>query len=370
MLNFAPTEEQEEIRNLAHSIAVEQLRISGRGAEKRGDISPELMHTLVQTGLTTPFPEAYGGSGTIDAVTYTLIAEELSFGDGGLAMNIIGSLAGPLAVLLAGDKSQQEHYVAPFCDEREGALKRGSLAFAERTGGYTLGEISATVREEHGGYILNGTKRDVIHGGQSSPQVVLARLEGTTGTDGLCALIVPAETKGLRVSNDAQKLGLIAAPSASYIFENVTIPETCILGKPGSSGVIRAATLYSILRAGVACGTARAALEYAMDYAGGRIAFGRPIVSYQGIAFMIAEMAMKLDAARLLVWRAAASWDRDIETGDDKGSPYIQEVEAAQNQAVKIAKSATIDAIQILGGAGFMQDHPAEMWMRNAAAME
>jgi len=143
-----------------------------------------------------------------------------------------------------------------------------------------------------------------------------------------------------------------------------------MLGKPGSSGVIRAATLYSILRAGVACGTARAALEYAMDYAGGRIAFGRPIVSYQGIAFMIAEMAMKLDAARLLVWRAAASWDRDVETGDDKGSPFIQEAEAAQNQAVKIAKSATIDAIQILGGAGFMQDHPAEMWMRNAAAMD
>src|SRR5213082_2918573 len=333
MLNFAPTQEQEEIRQLAQSLAMEQVRPQGRSAEKRGDISPGLMHTLVQTGLTTPFPEAYGGSGAIEAVTYTLIAEELGFGDGGLAMNIIGSLAGPLAVLLAGDKSQQEHYIAPFCDEREGALKRGSLAFAERTGSYTLGEISATVREEHGSYILNGTKRDVIHGGKSSPQVVLARLEGTTGTDGLCALMVPAETKGLRISNDAQKLGLIAAPSASYILENVTVPATCMLGKPGNSGVIRAATLYSILRAGVACGMARAALEYAMDYARGRIAFGRPIVSYQGIAFMLAEMAMKLDAARLLTWRAAASWDRDAETGNHKDSPYVQEAEAAQNQA-------------------------------------
>ena len=365
MLNFASTEEQEEIRHLAHSIAVEQLRVSGRSAEKSEDISPELMYTLTQTGLTTPFPEAYGGSGAIDAVTYTLIAEELGFGDGGLAMHIIGSLMGPVTVLLAGDESQQEHYIAPFCNEREGALKRGSLAFAERTGGYTLGEISATVREEHGSYILNGTKRAVIHGGQSSPQVVLARFEGTSGTDGLCALMVPAETKGLCVSNDEQKLGLIAAPSASYIFENVTVPATCMLGKPGNGGVIRAATLYSILRAGVAGGMARAALEYAMDYAKGRIAFGRPIVSYQGIAFMIAEMAMNLDAARLLVWRAAANWDRDV-----ANETIVQEAEAAQNQAVKIAKSATIDAIQILGGAGFMQDHPAEMWMRNAAAME
>ena len=365
MLNFAPTEEQEEIRRLAHSVAVEELRISGRSSEKRGDISLELMHTLMQTGLTTPFPEAYGGSGSIEAVTYTLIAEELGFGDGGLAMNVIGSLAGPLTVLLAGDESQQEHYIAPFCAEREGALKRGSLAFAERTGGYTLAEISATIRAENGSYILNGTKRGVIHGGQSSPQVVLARLEGTTGSDGFCALMVPAETKGLRISNDAQKLGLIAAPSASYILENVTVPATCMLGKPGNSGVIRAATLYSILRAGVACGMARAALEYAMDYARGRIAFGRPIVSYQGIAFMVAEMAMKLDAARLLTWRAAVSWDRDVDS-----PTLIQEAEAAQKQAVKIAQSATIDAIQILGGAGFMQDHPAEMWMRNAAAME
>lgn len=370
MPNFAPTEEQEAIRHLAHNLAIDQLRPQGRSAEKRGDISPELMQTLVQTGLTTPFPEAYGGSGAIEAVTYTLIAEELAFGDGGLAMNVIGSLAGPLTVLLAGDESQQEYYIAPFCDERDGAIKRGSLAFAERIGGYTLGEISAIVREEDGSYILNGTKRDVIHGGQSSPQVVLARLEGTTGADGLCALMVPAETKGLRVSNDMQKLGLIAAPSASYIFESVKIPATCMLGAPGNRGAIRAATLFSILRAGVACGMARAALEYAMDYAGGRIAFGRPIVSYQGIAFMIAEMAMKLDAARLMVWRAAASWDCGVETGNDMSSSYVQEAEAAQNQAIKIARSATIDAIQILGGAGFMQDHPAEMWMRNAAAME
>src|SRR2546430_10590878 len=114
MLNFAPTEEQEEIRNLAHSVAVDQLRISGRGAEKRGDISPELMRTLVQTGLTTPFPEAYGGSGTIDAVTYTLIAEELGFGDGGLALNIIGSLAGSPAIAPAGGQVPPRNLHVPF----------------------------------------------------------------------------------------------------------------------------------------------------------------------------------------------------------------------------------------------------------------
>ncbi len=368
MLNFAPTEEQEEVRRLAHSLATAELRPQGRGAEKAANISPELLQTLAQTGLTTPFAESYGGSGPIEAVTYTLIAEELGYGDGGLAMNIIGSMMGPLAVSLAGTERQQEQYIKPFCDERTGNRQRGSLAYAERTGGYALADISATVRLEGGNYILNGVKRDVLGGGDASLRVVLARLAdptGSTGSDGLCALVVPAEATGLRVSNDTQKLGLFAAPSAAYIFENVAVPASSMLGEVGNGGVIRAATLYTILRAGVACGMARAAFDYARDYAQGRIAFGRPIASYQGIAFMVAEMAMKLDAARLLLWRAAASWDRATDC-----ATLVQEAEAAQSQAVKIAKANTIDAVQIMGGAGFMQDHPAEMWMRNAAAME
>src|SRR5581483_1286598 len=150
-----------------------------------------------------------------------------------------------------------------------------------------------------------------------------------------------------------------------YRFEHVMIPEAAMLGEPGNGGVVRAATLYLLLRAGVACGTARAALEYAGKYAEERIAFGRPIVSYQGIAFMVAEMAMKLDAARLLLWNAAVNWDRAAEP-----ELLVRDVEAAQHQSLKIAQSATIDAVQIMGGAGFMQDHPVEMWMRNAAAME
>src|SRR6266487_5808444 len=152
MLNFAPTEEQEEIRNLARSLAVEQLRMQGRDAERKGDISPELMQILAQTGLTTPFPEQFGGSGAIEAMTYTLIAEELSFGDGALAMNIIGSLMGPVTVLLAGDEGQQQEYISPFCNERSGYAQRGSLAFAERTGRDRLAEVSATARKEGDSY--------------------------------------------------------------------------------------------------------------------------------------------------------------------------------------------------------------------------
>ena len=367
MPNFAPTEEQEEIRKLARSIAIEQLRPQGRSAEKNGEISLELLHTLLETGLTTPFPEEYGGSGTLEAVTYTMIAEELGFGDGGIAMNIIGSLIGPLMVMLAGNESQKGHYITPFSDELEGYMRFGSLAFAERTGSYTLADISATARAENGHYILNGTKRDVVHGGRARPRVALVRLEGTSGLDGLCAIVLSPEVHGLHVRSDVQKLGLVAATSVSYMFDSAEVPASNMLGEPGNSGIIRAAALYQILRAAVACGIARAALEYASDYAKERIAFGRPIVSYQGIAFIIAEMAMKLDAVRLLTWRAASSWDKNE---DGNLATLVQEAEAAQHQAIKLAKSATTDAVQVMGGAGFIADHPAEMWMRDAAAME
>lgn len=365
MLHFSPTDEQEEIRHLARSIANEQLRTQGRTSEKNGDISPSLMQILTRTGLTTPFPEAYGGSGRIEAITYVIIAEELGFGDGALAMNSIGSLMGPLSVALVGTPEQQERYIPSFCSVSEGYTRRGSLAFAEYAGGYSVADIKATARRIGDNYILNGTKRDVIHGAQSDPRVVLFRLEGVEDLSSLCAFVLPDRLEGVQITPGTEKLGLIAAPSASYTFTDAIVPASALLGEAGNSGEIRTATLYMLLRAGIACGTARAALEYGSAYAKERIAFGRPIVSYQGIAFILAEMAMKLDAARLLLWNAAANWDNDVDS-----QTLLRDAEAAQQQAHSIGKSATIDTVQVLGGAGFMQDHPVEMWMRNAAAME
>jgi acyl-CoA dehydrogenase len=365
MLHFTPTEEQEEIRHLARSIASEQLRTQARASERNGDISPALMQILTQTGLITPFPEIYGGSGAIEAITYALIAEELSYGDSSLAMNCISSFMGPLTIALVGNAEQRERYIPPFCSARDGSMQRGSFAFAEPTGGYSLTDISATARQDGDTYILNGSKRNVMHGAQSNPRIVLFHLDGVEGLSGPCAFVLPADLDGLQITPDAEKLGLIAAPSASYIFTDAIVPASALLNKTGYSGEIRATTLYMILRAGIACGNARAAFEYVSNYAQDRIAFGRSIVSYQGIAFILAEMAMKLDAARLLLWSAAVNWDNDIDA-----QSLLRTAEAAQQQAIALGKAATIDAVQVMGGAGFLQDHPVEMWMRNAAAME
>jgi alkylation response protein AidB-like acyl-CoA dehydrogenase len=365
MLNFAPTEEQEEIRSLAHTLAQEQLRPQGREADRSSRVPVDLLRTLAQTGLTAPFPEEFGGSGTFEALTYALIAEELGAGDGAIAMHVLGSLMGPLTVLLAGNEQQKHEYLPLFADEHNSYTRCGSLAFAERSGGYSVDEIQSSARREGDTFVITGTKRDVIHGAQASPRVILARLEGSSGPNGLCAFLLPDDTPGLRITPDVHKLGLLAAPSAAYTLEHACLAPSYLLGATDQPGVVRAATLYQILRAAVACGTARAGLEYAADYARQRIAFGRPIVSYQGIAFLFSEMAMKLDAARLYLWRAASCWDKG-----EEAATLVKEANAAQYQAIKIAQAATIDTIQILGGAGFIQDHPAEMWMRNAAAMD
>ncbi|MBO0794866.1 MAG: acyl-CoA dehydrogenase family protein, partial [Ktedonobacteraceae bacterium] len=240
MLSFAPTEEQEEIRHLARSIAVDHLRAQGRSAERSGDLSPALTQTLAQTGLTTPFPEKYGGSGSIEAMAYALIAEELGFGDGGLAMNIIGSLMGPVAVALAGNEQQCETHISPF--GYGNSAERGCLAFAERTGGYTLSEISTTFRRDGQHVILCGTKRDVIHGEQASLRVLLARQEG--GED-IYAFVLPHGAEGLKTVPETHKLGLLATPSASYTLDDVRIPADAMLAS--TTGAVRAATLYAIL---------------------------------------------------------------------------------------------------------------------------
>ncbi|GHO45404.1 acyl-CoA dehydrogenase family protein [Ktedonospora formicarum] len=365
MLDFSPSEEQEEVRRLAHSLSTDLLRPQARYVEKLGDIPLDVMRKLAQTGLTMPFAEEYGGSGSLDALTYALIAEELGFGDAGLALNVCGSLMGPLCVELGGSVAQREAYIPPFCDPEQGAQKRGCLGLAEPGGGYALAHIQTMLSPKGDRYILHGTKRDVLHGEVGEPRIILARMEGKGDISGLCAIILPAQIDGLTIRSERQKLGLRAAPSATLHFDQISLPEEALLGRPGDEGLLRAIAFYMFLRAGVACGVTRSALEYASAYAEERIAFQRPIVSYQGIAFLLAEMAMKLDAVRLLLWRTATRWDQN------QGLVLLlKDAEAAQRQAVRLAQSATTDAVQILGGAGFMQDHPVEMWMRNAATME
>jgi len=322
----------------------------------------DLLRRLADTGLLTPFPETYGGSGEQSAVTHALIAEELGYGDGGLALHVIGSFLAPLAVLTAGTSALAESLL-PAYSANGGANAPSALALSEPACGLDVRQTLTTLRRDGSDFELSGLKRAVVHGQNSGLRIVLARLEGSAGVDGLRLVVLPENAAGVEATPEAAPLGLRAAPRARLRLHEVAIPPDAILGgaDKGAEGAQQTLALVNILFGGLAVGISRAALEYAAEYARGRVQFERPISSYQAIAFMAAEMAMDLDAARLLIWRAAQAWDT--------GADALRLAERARMQAVKTTQRITIDAVQILGGAGFLQDHPVELWMRDAAAL-
>jgi alkylation response protein AidB-like acyl-CoA dehydrogenase len=365
MIDFAPNEEQTAIRDLAHQIAVEQFRKHARAAEEAGDMPAEVRRVLAETGLLTPFPEEYGGSGTQEAVTHALIMEELAWGDGGLALHVFGSILAPLGLLLAGQESDKLAFLA-LCAEEESAV-----GWSEPATGLDVRQMESVLHTYDDGWRLDINKRGVIHGHTRGIKLALVRLETSSGNEGPRLLFLPPDDPEgvIEVTTEEAPLGLRAAPRARWRLRDGAGGGAIVLGLPisreipdeGKSGTLRFVALANVLLGGLAVGIARAALDYAADYAQNRIQFGKPISSFQAIAFMAAEMAMEVDAARLLIWRAANSWD----TGKDT----LRLAERARRQAIKTAQRVTTDAVQILGGAGFLQDHPVELWMRDAAAL-
>ncbi|HEY7127002.1 MAG TPA: acyl-CoA dehydrogenase family protein [Ktedonobacterales bacterium] len=361
MIDFAPTEDQTAIRDLARQVATEQFRKHARAAEEAGEMPTAVRKVLAETGLLTPFPEDFGGSGVQDAVTHALITEELAFGDGGLAMNVVGSILAPLAVLVAGNEDQRKEFLGLFSQDGE-TPGVGAVGLAELATGFNLRETSNVLQSLGGSMWLDVQQRGVVHGINSTLRIVLAKLYNAPDGEGLCLVALPGNLEEWEVTAEAHPLGLVAAPRARWKLY-VELNSVWVLGglEQGGPGAARFVALANVLLGALAVGIARAALEYSCDYAKGRIQFGKPISSYQAIAFMAAEMAMDVDAARFLIWRAAQTWD----TGGDA----LRLAERARMQAVKTAQRVTTDAVQILGGAGFLQDHPVELWMRDAAAL-
>ncbi len=352
MIDFAPTDEQTAIRDLARQIALEQFRKYARAADEACAMPAEVSRVLAETGLLAPYPEAYGGSGAQDAVTHALIIEALAYGDGGLALHALGSMLAPLAVLVAGTDQQKQTTLPAL------AAGGSALGFTEPAAGLDTRNLTSTL--DTGGSVAL-SKRGVVHGQSDGTRLALVRLASAAGVDGLRVISLPADAD-LSITPEGEPLGLRAAPRARWRWQG-SVGEALVLGglEDGAAGAQRFAALANVLLAALAVGTASAALDYAADYARGRVQFGRPISSFQAIAFMAAEMAMETDAARLLIWRAAAAWDA--------GEDALRRAERARVQAVKVAQRVTTDAVQILGGAGFLQDHPVEMWMRNAEAL-
>lgn len=356
MIAFTPTDEQRELQALAHEFAERELRPVAAEWDEREDFPPELLAQAARLGLTSyAIPVEHGGGG-VGHVTAALIAEELAWGCAALAATITATMFPVRPLLRFGTPEQQARYLPRLASE-EGTL--AAIAFTEAHAGSDVQAMHATARRDGADYVLDGEKVYVTNGGVADVTVVFAKLDGS-----ITAFLLEKDDPGVVAGRKERKLGLRASYTGSIVLDGARIPRDRLLGDEGE-GFAVALDFFAASRPQVAAsavGVARAALEYATAYAREREAFGRPILARQGVSFKLAEAAMEVEAARLLVWRACAALD----AGEDAGllGSY------AKGYAADAAMRVATEAVQVLGGAGIMRDHPVEKWLRDAKVFQ
>jgi acyl-CoA dehydrogenase len=355
MYAFEPTEEQRMLVDAVKRYAANDLRPAAREADEAGELPQDLIEKGWELGvLQASIPEDYGGFGEHSAVTSVLAAEELGWGDlaGGLAVMAPSTYA--LPILLAGTDEQKSGLIPPVI---EAEWKPYVAALIEPSFDFYVGELSTTAVSKKDGYVLNGTKAYVPYADKAQAFLVYANLDGKTQ-----AFIVPADTKGLTVGERDKLMGIRGLPTFKLTLEDVSLPaEARLGGDEGHESEPIIASSYVAMSA-LAIGMSRAAYEYALDYAKEREAFDVPIAQKQSIAFMLAEMATDIESVRLLVWEAA--WKLDNGKEEAFKTAYL-----AFNAASDMTMMVTDRAVQILGGHGYIREHPVEMWMRNGGGI-
>jgi alkylation response protein AidB-like acyl-CoA dehydrogenase len=364
VISFEPTDDEKALRDEVKKFADGELRRQGRDCEKARAVPPALRKTYHDLGLTTlDWPEALGGAG-LSLVARAIVEEELAAGDGGLAVALDGPGAAGLAIRELGSEEQKKRWLAPLA-EPGAAGRLAALALAESDLGSEIGHVTARAERESGGIVLNGRKLFVPHADAAELFVVFARAPSDDPRFApLRAYVLEKGAPGIAIGREDDRLGLQALRSFEVRFENARVAGDAVLAPAGEwdAAFDRFLGRTWVVNAARAVGLARAASEYAAFYAQDRSAFGKKIGQFQGIAFKIADMAMEVNAARWLVWRAAVAIE--------KARPgATREAALAAVQANEAAVYCAIECVQVLGGAGYMEDYPAEKWMREARAL-
>jgi alkylation response protein AidB-like acyl-CoA dehydrogenase len=352
MYSFEPTEEQQMLMEAVGKYAVNDLRAAARDAEEGGQLPGKIVSKGWEIGLLqASIPEAYGGFGERSAVTGVLAVEELAFGDLAGTLAVLTPSLFAVPILLAGSEEQKKTYLPKVIEGNWSPYTAALIEYAFDFDPNALRTIAAIKGEE---YILNGEKAFVPFAAQAETILVYADLDGETQ-----GFIVPKSSAGLMISDEREKLmSLNALPMYRVRLDSVKVPAANRLG--GASGHDFAPVLAAmrLATAATALGVANAAFEYSMNYAKEREAFGVKIAQKQAIAFMLAEMRTEIEASRLLTWEAA--WKLDQGKEDAFTEAYL-----AATGAADMAMMVTDRAVQILGGHGYIREHPVEMWMRN-----
>ena len=360
---FEITPEQEEIRRTCRDFAANEIRpISLAVDEADTELPREIWNRAAEIGLTSfMLPERLGGGGMTDCLTACLVQEELSHGCAGIG-NLItsnGFFAEP--VLALGNEDQQRRWLEPLTGKRPPLT---ALATTEPDAGSDVASIRTTARPSEDGYLLSGQKSWISNGGVADYCVVFATVAPGSGHSGVTAFVLARGDEGFNWGPPMRKMGQRAIVNTELFLDDVSVPVDRRLGQEGDGfrGLMQTFDRSRVTLGASATGLARGALEYATSYARERVQFGKPIAEHQAVSFRLADMALRVDASRLLVWRAARLVDAH------ERAPA--EAAMAKLYASETAMWCAWAAVQTLGGWGYSREHPVEKWMRDAKLEE
>jgi len=360
VIDFNLSEEQLALQEMAREFAQKEMKPNAAKYDKGGEFPEEVMQKAFKAGfITCNIPQEYEGGGLKD-LDIAIISEELAAGCAGMFTTIMASSLAFTPIILFGTDEQKKLFLTPFTKR----MAFSAFCLTEREAGSDASALKTTARKAGSEYVINGSKCFITNGGIAGLYVVFANSAPERGPRGVSAFLVPRETPGITVGKEEDKMGHRASNTTELFFEDVKIPEANLLAKEGMGFLVAMRTLdktrASVGAAGV--GVARAALEYAIEYAKTRVQFGKPIALFQNTAFKIAQMAMEVNAARHLVWHSA--WLMD------QGKPCGKESAMAKCFGSDVAMRTTVEAVQLFGGYGYMKDYPVEKLMRDAKLLQ
>ncbi|WP_427917364.1 acyl-CoA dehydrogenase family protein [Streptomyces sp. cg40] len=357
------TDEQRAIVELCREFAANEIRPRGREVDERDIESPlDIFRAAAKVGITDfMLPEEYGGGGFTDVVTQCLVQEQMCWGDPGIGNFVCsnGFFADPLLAL--GTEEQRMEWLRPLAGPNP---LYTALATTEPEAGSDAASIVTTAVRVEGGYSISGQKAWISNAGLADQYVVFAKTDPGRGSSGVTAFLLRKGAEGMRFGEPMRKMGQRAIVCREIFFDEVFVPESDRLGDEGQGfrGLMRTFDISRIVLAAAATGAARAAYEYALDYARERKQFGKPIVEHQAVAFRLADMATRIESAWLLTLHAA----RQLDAGADATKVAAM----AKLQASETAMAVTWGAVQTLGGWGYSREFPVEQWMRDAKLEE
>ena len=351
MYSFTPTEEQQMLLDAVKRYSDGDLRPAAREADEKAELSQELIEKGWELGvLQASIPEDYGGFGEYSALTGVLAAEGMAYGDLAGALAVMTPNLFALPILLVGSEDQKKEFLPPLIEAEWRPYTAGLI---EPSFDFDALELTTTAETKGDSYLLNGEKTYVPFAKEASAILIYANLDGQSQ-----GFIVPSDTKGLNIGERQETLGIHAYPLYSVSLDQVKVPKSNRLNGKDGHDISPILASSQVALSALAVGVAQAAFDYARDYAKDRDVFGVKVAQKQAIAFMMAEMATDIESSRLLTWEAAWMLDENKEEA-------IKHAFLAYHAAVDMVMSVTDQAVQILGGHGYIREHPVELWMRN-----